>query len=101
MSDKVTREEMKLAVQNYIPEYMPLDGYVCPGKKLKEAICALIEHGPEVDEAFIIKPPMVSREFVKEKIEYLAEHPSQHRLEMVLLEAGVTVMEDKNDQRKD
>ena len=53
----------------------------------------LIEHRPEVDEAFMIKPPTVSREFVEEKIKYLAEHPSQHRLEMVLIEAGVTVKE--------
>lgn len=45
---------------------------------------ALIEHGPGV-----------SREFVEEKTKYIAEYPSQHRLEVVLRQAGVRVKEGK------
>ena len=38
-------------------------------------------------------PHTVSREFVEQEIKYIAEHPSQHRLEMVLNRAGVGVEE--------
>ena len=51
-----------------------------PWKDVK-AIIALIERGK----------PKVSREFVTQEIKYIAEYPSQHRLEAVLNRAGVEV----------
>ena len=70
---------------------MSLKEYRCPRCGTLSAVEEVSDKRSGVDEAFMIKPPTVSREFVEEKIKYLAEHPSQHRLEMVLIEAGVTV----------
>jgi hypothetical protein len=52
-------------------------------RKSREAIRRFIEQGK----------PKVSRAWIDEKIQYLSKHPSHHRLEMVLLEAGVEVEE--------
>ena len=43
--------------------------------------------------SLILAKPKVSGRFVGEKAKYIAEYPSQHRLEKVLQEAGVEVEE--------
>jgi len=83
MGDKVTRERTLELIDEQIRIYDLSEFHVLgvsPRLEGWKTIRALIEHGPEV-----------SRGFIEEKIKYLAEHLSQHRLEMVLIEAGVEV----------
>jgi len=83
-----TKEEMLDWFDGYgKDEYRPR----CPmrsgpyNEEMRQAIRRLIlasDKGPEVDEKWI-----------EQKIKYIAEHPSYHRLEVVLREAGVWVKE--------
>jgi len=115
MSDKVTREDMLQEFDQMTEncrEQMDLAGSCqgCLGYYGNKALRCLIEHGPKVSREFVEKwnkriaesvNVQVITEVGEQSFDYSLVYPGSENLRAMLTEAGVTVKEGKNDQRKD
>jgi hypothetical protein len=60
-----TTKEMISAIEAHLPEYAPICGMTCPGRRMKDAIIRRIER-------------KVSREWVEREAEYLIANEEGH-----------------------